>query len=201
METAARRRALTIAARVIEKTVNADHGDHAGATPACACGGMARYAGRRKKVLQCSLGKMTLERAYYHCSKCGKGFYPRDRALGLEGTWLSPAVTRMVGAVGAMESFQEGSDLPAELAGLDWDAKQVERTAKSLGREIELDEREHVEPAPDGEVASTMYLGMDGTGVPMRKDEVDGRPGKQPDGTSKTREMKLCTVWTAEDRA
>jgi hypothetical protein len=34
----------------------------------------------------------------------------------------------------------------------------------------------------------------------MRKDEVQGRPGKQADGTSKTREMKLCTVWTAEDR-
>ena len=200
METAARRRALAIAARVIERTFNADRSDHAGATLACACGGMARYAGRRKKVLQCSLGKMTLERAYYHCSKCSEGFYPRDRALGLEGSWLSPAVTRMVGAVGAMESFQEGSDLLAELAGLDVDAKQVERTAKSLGREIEQDEREHVEPAPDAEIAPTMYLGMDGTGVPMRKAEVAGRPGKQPDGTSKTREMKLCTVWTAEGR-
>lgn len=143
---------------------------------------------------------MTLERAYYHCTQCGQGFFPRDRALGIEGTRLSPAVTRMVGAVGAMESFQEGSDLLSELAGLDIDAKQVERTAKALGREVEQDEREHVEPAPDAEVAQTMYLGMDGTGVPMRKEEVQGRPGKQSDGSCKTREMKLCTVWTAEGR-
>jgi hypothetical protein len=141
---------------------------------------------------------MTLERAYYHCAQCGQGFYPRDRALGLEDTWLSPAVTRMIGAVGAMESYQEGSDLLSELAGLDIDAKQVERTAKALGGEIEQDEREHAEPAPDGEVLDTMYLGMDGTGVPMRKAEVEGRPGKQADGSSKTREMKLCTVWTAQ---
>jgi hypothetical protein len=122
---------------------------------------MARYAGRREKILQSSLGKMTLERAYFHCAKCCQGFFPRDRALGLEGTWLSPAVTRMVGAVGAMESYQEGSDLLAELAGLDVDAKQVERTAKALGREIEEDERECVESVPDAEVAPTMYLGME----------------------------------------
>jgi len=108
---------------------------------------------------------MTLERAYYHCSTCGQGFHPRDRALGLEEAWLSPAVTRMVGAVGAMESYQESSDLLSELAGLDIDAKQVERTAKALGREIEQDEREHVESAPDVEVAPTMYMGMDGSGV------------------------------------
>ena len=37
---------------------------------------------------------------------------------------------------------------------------------------------------------------MDGTGVPMRKAEVAGRLGKQADGLSKTREVKLCTVWS-----
>ena len=46
--------------------------------------------------------------------------------------------------------------------------------------------------------APTMYLGMDGTGVPMRASELAGRAGKQPDGSAKTREVKLCTVWTAE---
>ena len=45
-----------------------------------------------------------------------------------------------------------------------------------------------------------MYLGMDGTGVPMRAAELEGRAGKQPDGTAKTREVKLVTVWSAEGR-
>jgi hypothetical protein len=45
-----------------------------------------------------------------------------------------------------------------------------------------------------------MYLGMDGTGVPMRNSELVGRAGKQPDGSSKTREVKLVTVWSAEGR-
>ena len=45
-----------------------------------------------------------------------------------------------------------------------------------------------------------MYLGMDGTGVPMRLSELEGRAGKQPDGSAKTREVKLVTVWSAEGR-
>ena len=76
--------------------------------------------------------------------------------------------------------------------------KQVERAAEALGVEIADDERSCVEKM--GEVAPTMYLGMDGTGVPMRAAEVAGRTGKQPDVSAKTREAKVVTVWTAESR-
>ena len=34
----------------------------------------------------------------------------------------------------------------------------------------------------------------------MRAAEVAGRAGKQPDGSAKTREAKLVTIWTAESR-
>ena len=39
---------------------------------------------------------------------------------------------------------------------------------------------------------------MDGTGIPIRRAELAGRAGKQPDGSARTREVKLVTVWTAE---
>ena len=45
--------------------------------------------------------------------------------------------------------------------------------------------------------APTMYLGMDGTGVPVRKPERASRAGKQADGSAKTREAKLVAVWAA----
>ena len=32
-----------------------------------------------------------------------------------------------------------------------------------------------------------LYISADATGVPMRKEELEGRAGKQPDGTAKTR--------------
>ncbi len=85
-----------------------------------------------------------------------------------------------------------------ELAGVPVNTKQVERTGEALGREIADDERAVVDPA--GPSAPTMYLGLDGTGVPMRAAELVGRQGKQPDGSAKTREVKLVTVWTAEGR-
>jgi hypothetical protein len=120
--------------------------------------------------------------------------------LGLDGASLSPAVTRMVGTVAALVSFAESSELLGALAGLIVEAKQVERTAEALGRAMAADEQRTVVPAPAAEIAPTLYLGLDGTGVPMRQEEVAGRPGKQADGSSTTREVKLCTVWSAEGR-
>ncbi|MBF8287585.1 MAG: ISKra4 family transposase [Candidatus Rokubacteria bacterium] len=193
-----RRRALQVAARAVEQRLNADHSDHTGAKRSCHCGQPARYAGRRSKAFETVLGPVTLERAYYHCDACDGGFCPRDQALGLVETSLSPAVTRMTGKTAAMVSFAESSELLGDLAGLTVDAKQVERTAEALGREIAQDERTVVQPDPPS--APTMYLGMDGTGVPMRAAELAGREGKQPDGSAKTREVKLVTIWTAEGR-
>src|SRR2546428_8525419 len=99
-----------------------------------------------------------------------------------------------------MLSFQEGSELLRELADVPVDAKQVERVAEGLGAEIAEEERRHVEPGADGPVPSTLYLGIDGTGIPMRTSELQGRTGKQADGSAKTREVKLCTVWSDESR-
>ncbi len=187
-----------MAGRAIEQRFNADQSDYAGATTACACGQLARYVERRGKTFQSVLGRLTLDRAYYHCGACGRGFCPRDRALGLEDSGLTPGVLRMVGQVGAVVSFEEGHELLRELAGVEVSAKQVERYAEALGQEIAAAERSVIEAEPAS--APTMYLGIDGTGVPVRKQELINRPGKQPDGSAKTREVKLVTVWTAETR-
>lgn len=201
VETAARRRALSVAARAVEQRLNADHTDHVGAHLRCSCGHQAHYAGRRDKRFTTALGDMVLGRAYYHCEKCEAGLCPRDYALGLAATSLSPAVARMNGQAAAMVSFAETHELLRDLAGVEVSTKQVERSAEALGGEIAEDERNVVEPATvAAAVMPTMYLGMDGTGVPMRSAELVGRNGKQPDGSSKTREVKLVTVWSAEDR-
>ena len=201
IEVAARREALRVAARAVEGRLNADMSDYVGPTTPCGCGNPARYAGRRPKTLNSVLGHLRLERAYYHCEPCKTGFCPRDLVLGVEGSSLSPGVLRMVGLVGAIVSFEEGHELLRELAGVDVTPKHVERAAEALGREVAGDEKRVVEPkARDEQVASTLYLGMDGTGVPLRKQELVDRAGKQPDGSAKTREVKLCTVWSAEGR-
>lgn len=200
MEVAARRQAFRLAARALEQRLNADTSDHAGAQLPCRCGQAARYVDRRSKTFHSALGPLQLERAYYHCSSCGQGFCPRDRALGLEDTSLSPAVTRMVATVGALVSFEEGSELLRELAGVQVPTKQVERVAEALGAEMAEDERRCAEPLRFEPLPPTLYLGIDGTGVPMCPSELAGRVGQQPDGSARTREAKLCTVWSAESR-
>ena len=201
IEMAARRMAMRVAARVVEQRLNADTSDHAGPMLPCACGESARYAGRHGKNFESVLGLLRLGRAYYYCERCEAGFCPRDRVLGLENGSLSPGVLRMVGLVGAMVSFEEGHELLHDLAGVDVPTKHVERAAEALGREVAEDEKLVVEPpGPNEPLAPTLYLGMDGTGVPVRKEELVDRPGKQPDGSSKTREVKLVTIWSAEGR-
>ena len=176
--------------------LNADHRDEKGPCLSCACGGEARFAGRRPKTFTTALGSLTLERAWYHCARCHSGFSPRDRALGMQDTSLSPAALRMLGIAAARTSFEGSSALLRELAGLAVAPKTVERHAEALGLEVASDECRVVEPEPCD--APTVYLGLDGTGVPARATEVKGRQGKQPDGTAKTREAKLAVVWSAQ---
>jgi hypothetical protein len=195
---AARRQALRLAARALEQRLNADTTDHVGPELPCSCGRAAPYHGRHGKTLESVLGPLHLERAYYPCAQCQSGFCPRDRHLRREMFSLTPGVLRMTGSTAALVSFEESSALLHERAGVEVSVSQVERASAALGSQIAADERSCVERM--GEVAPTMYLGMDGTGVPMRTSEVAGRAGQQSDGSAKTREAKIVTLWTAESR-
>ena len=109
-EQALRRQTLGIAAQMAAERFNADHGDRPGSTIACACGRPAHYAARRPKTFITLMGPMRLERAYYYCRACRRGSCPRDRALDLQDTSLSPGTTRLVGMTAAEVSFAKASE-------------------------------------------------------------------------------------------
>ena len=192
--------ALQVAARALEQRFNADPSDYAGPEQPCPCGQTARYVDRRAKTFTSVLGALTLQRAYYHGATCKKGFCPRDRALGMDDASVSPGVLRMLGSVSAEVSFDTSSGLLWDLAGLRIDAKQVERIAERLGEEMAEDERLYTTPLSHEALPPTLYLGIDGSGIPVRPEERVGRAGQQPDGKAKTREGKLVTTWSAESR-
>src|SRR5690242_14303044 len=52
------------------------------------------------------------------------------------------------------------------------------------------------EARPGGSAVPIMYVSADGTGVPMRQEELVGRAGKQLDGSAKTRMAYLGCVFT-----
>ena len=154
--------------------------------------------GRLEKTVQSILGPLRLSRAYYHCSACQSGSFPRDREIGVENAAYTPATLRKIGLVAATVSFEEASELLLSLAGLRIPAKPVERAAEALGAEMMADEQAVRDPEPlPLSRPEVVYSGWDGTGVPMRPREVAGRAGKQEDGSAKTREAKLCFTWTA----
>lgn len=61
-----------------------------------------------------------------------------------------------------------------------------------LRGERAVGEAEPAQPSP----VPVMYVCADGTGVPMMRGELEGRKGRQPDGSARTREVKLGCVFT-----
>jgi len=116
--------------------------------------------------------------------------------MGLDSRAVSPGVVRMIGQAAGREDLAQSQTLLRELAAVRVSTRQVERTAGRLGEDISQYERHHFEQ--ESMPASTMYPGVDGTGVPMIRSETEGVKGRQSDGTSKTREMKVATAWTCD---
>jgi hypothetical protein len=169
----------------------------------CARGHRARYHDRRPKQLLTALGPVCFERDYYLCPHCHQGQSPRDRELDVEGTEFSPGVRRMMAAVGADTSFQQGREQLELLAGLDVAAKAVERQAEAIGIDIEAGEQGEIRRAKQLELPEVcapavpiLYIEMDGTGVPVTKKEREGRAGKTEGQPARTREVKLGCVFT-----
>ncbi|MHB8544198.1 MAG: hypothetical protein ACYC9S_09410 [Leptospirales bacterium] len=53
--------------------------------------------------------QLTLERKHDFCPFCHTGFFPKDRALGIEKASVTSGVLRMIGTVGSERSFEKGT--------------------------------------------------------------------------------------------
>ena len=146
-------------------------------------------------------GSFQLQRDYYYHAGKKQGHYPADAALGLEGD-KTPALARLVCLEGADEaSYQKAQDHLRETGGIDLSARQIQRLVQPVGEAAQTwQEREALLPLPGSKAAPIMYVSGDGTGVPMRKKELEGRAGQQPDGTAKTRLAYLGCVFTQHKR-
>lgn len=170
----------------------------------CRCGELMRSKGLREKHVQTLLGGLCFERSRYECPRCGKTRYPGDEELDIVATSYSPGIKRQAARLGAKESFRQVAEDMKELAGVSISRKDAERISERIGEDMERwDKTERdcmrfMEPPPPEtpKTIETLYIEYDGTGVPMTKNEVAGRKGKQKDGSAKTREAKLGCVFT-----
>jgi hypothetical protein len=187
LESGLREALLKDGCRILEGLLNQPHalGKH---TPGGVC-----HANRSKRV-QSLLGSFELTRGYYK-SATGRSF-PMDDLLGLSDSYTPGLAKMMCRAAGTDGSYDEAEETLNVYAGVTVPASQIRRMVKRIGPEI-AQWSGNREESRDQSVP-TLYVSYDGTGVPMRKSETRGRKGKQPDGSSATREVKLGSVFTSE---
>ena len=169
----------------------------------CRCGAIMQSKGIEQKTLITIMGPALYRRSRYECDDCGNVRYPGDEELDIVSTGRTPGLRRMMARAGSRGTFKEAKEDLKVYAGISVSPKDVERVAESIGEHVETwqgTEREKLlqieAPTTEDKSTPVLYVEMDGTGVPMVKSETDGRKGKQPDGTAKTREVKLGCVFT-----
>jgi hypothetical protein len=172
------------------------------------CARRMKSVGLKSKVLCTILGDVLFRRSLFVCPHCHATLFPADRRLGVVNTDFSPGALRMMARAASRVAFARASEDLAYYANLRVSPKTVERQAERIGEEIELwmnrQDAEILrlqkqEPAPDIAKtihASVLYIEYDGTGIPIRRAELAGQKGKQPDGTAITREVKVGCVFT-----
>jgi hypothetical protein len=154
--------------------------------------------GRVPVTIDCIFGSFQILRDYYYHEAKGLGRYPTDAALGLQAGGKTPALARLVCLEGAdQDSYQQAEEHLKETGGIHISARQIQRLVQQVGASGQTwQEREALKPLPESKPVPVFYVSADATGVPMRKEELEGRKGKQPDGSAKTRSAYLGCVFT-----
>ena len=154
--------------------------------------------GRESVQVHGLFGAFKLERDYYYHQGKKQGHYPADAALGLEGSH-TPALARLMCLEGADDSsYQKAENHLLETGGIQVSARQIQRVVQRVGAAAQVWQERQAQPG--GSLVPILYVSGDGTGVPMRKEELVGRAGKQADGGAKTRMAYLGCVFTQHKR-
>jgi len=133
--------------------------------------------------------------------------YPLDTALGIVDGMTPALRERMQRAACMAGSFAEGSSALKLLSGVDIPVSTFRRKALAAGeRAAQAQESPAMRllspflPAwllsVTAEVTPTLYIMLDGTGVPCVRKDTEGVKGKGEDGKAGTREVKVGIVGT-----
>ncbi len=167
---------------------------------------MTRQARRARERAAAKGKRLGKNGGFPRTGGAGAAFPLRD-ALGL-GDGMTPALAdRLQRAAVTAGSFAEGAALLALLSAVRLSESTFRRRALAAGgRALEAQESPAAwvpEPllpawllAATSPAVPTLYVTLDGTGVPCVKKDMRGVRGRGPDGRAKTREVKVGVVGT-----
>jgi hypothetical protein len=160
--------------RKIEEGVTRREGrGYVGSLAPCKCGGLGVYKKDYAKNWQTLHSHLVIPRAYYHCSKCGKGFAPLDEVLGLDRGATSLRVRDKIARVSAIAPFGRGASELRVLCNVSVSPKTFERVAELVGKRIEAEVSSFEKHILSGladipDIApERLYVTIDGATVPM----------------------------------
>ncbi|MFZ1704835.1 MAG: ISKra4 family transposase [Saprospiraceae bacterium] len=165
--------------------------------------GDARLPGERvleaqPRSVQTLLGEVIVHRRGYYDAEAGSVRYPLDEAMGLIGGWM-PGLAKLAGRLAARTSYEDaGEDLSACL-GFPVEYRGLPRLVRRIGAAVGVAVAGMSAPPVGKNVR--LYVSADGTGIPLRPDELKGRAGRQADGSARTHEVKVGCVFTQSLRA
>jgi hypothetical protein len=108
--------------------------------PGCGRKAVPRDWRGRQVATQC--GTLDLERPWYHCPACARGWSVAETVLGLgRRARLSGGLVAWAARVGAAAPFREAAGLLEELTGLGLGPETIRRHAERIGADLEAQER------------------------------------------------------------
>ena len=147
----------------------------------------------RPRAVDTLFGIITVRRRYSYHTKARTGRCPLDEALDLV-RGHTPGLARIIcHASTHSSSFEEAAKSLRLYLGLRLAGRNFGRMIAELAPILR--EAQATLPAAKDEAPPILDISTDGTGVPLRRGELHGKKGRQPDGTARTREAKLGCVF------
>jgi hypothetical protein len=147
--------------------------------------------GRRPIWVRSLWGDFQIYRAYY-TGKDRDGASPADRLLGLWSSY-TPAMARILTKLAAQVPFDAAAELLHDTTHATVNGRQFHRLTAETANAARA---WTAGLSPERDVHDTLYVSFDGAAVPMRKECLVGRKGRDPHGQAKTREIRLGCVFT-----
>lgn len=149
------------------------------------------------RTLHTIFGDGPISRNWYKPAD-GDGRFPLDEALGLVDGY-TPMLAGLICQAAATIPFNRAANDFNAYTGLAIEGRQFHRLANRVGHDVEKFLRaKHGAPT---EAPPRVYVMMDGTGAPLRHDELKDRKGKGEDGKAQTHEVKVAAIFTEHPRS
>lgn len=156
----------------------------------CPCGGTATFQRDHGLTLVTAAGRVRVRRAYYHCTRCGKGHCPADARLRLGPANTTPTAQARLAVLSALEPYVQVADLIRQLGlPLELDLKSTERVTQAVGARLQ-----GAQLRPYGKAERIVAVAFDGVMFSTREGYKEARVGVvyEPDwGCARTPEAEV----------